>query len=114
MNHFYIAEPSAEKGFIELTETEWLSLFGTDDMRPYAKQVYQDTLSINEVPEELREQVQTIVNNKIARWGLYKNRNIPDSEETEISTDEEADGEATKQDLYNALAELGVTEDEEG
>ena len=86
MTRYYITDPTAERGFVELTETEWFALIGDDTTRPYATQVYRGEITINEVPEELRETVQSIVDTKIARWGLYSERNINDSEALDIIT----------------------------
>lgn len=86
MKHYYIADNTQPKGFIELTEAEWNAIVGTDETRPYASQVYRGIIPIDEVPEELREEVQTVVNNKIARWGTYESRDIPDSEALNIIT----------------------------
>lgn len=76
MKRYYISDKTQPNGFIEVTETEWNALVGTEETRPYTYRVYCGELSINDVPEELREQVQTIVNNKIARWGIYENQAI--------------------------------------
>lgn len=86
MKHYYIADNTQPKGFIEVSESEFYDLFGTDEIRPYANQVYRGIITIDEVPEELREEVQTVVNNKIARWGTYESRDIPDSEALNIIT----------------------------
>lgn len=86
MKHYYIADNTQPKGFIELTESEFYALLGTDELRPYANQVYRGIITIDEVPEELREEVQTVVNNKIARWGTYESRDILDSEALNIIT----------------------------
>lgn len=86
MTRYYITDPTAERGFVELTETEWFALMGDDTTRPYATQVYRGEITVNEVPEELRETVQSIVDTKIARWGLYSERNINDSEALDIIT----------------------------
>ena len=86
MKHYYIIDDNAEKGFIEVTEAEWNALIGTEELRPYASKVYRGELSIDEVPEELRAEVQAIVDTKIARWGTYESRDIPDSEALNIIT----------------------------
>lgn len=86
MKHYYIADNTQPKGFIEITEAEWNALIGTEETRPYANQVYRGTLSIDEVPEELRAGVQAIVDTKIARWGTYETREITDSEALNIIT----------------------------
>lgn len=86
MTRYYISDPTAERGFVELIETEWFALMGNDTTRPYAAQVYRGEITINEVPEELRETVQSIVDTKIARWGLYEERNLSDTEALDIIT----------------------------
>ena len=76
----YYALINNEKGFEELSETEWLSLIGNENVAPYATKVYQNILSIDEIPTELQEIVSTIVTNKIARWGKYDNQTISSEE----------------------------------
>lgn len=80
MKHYYISNPNSPKGFEEVTESEFYALIGDETTRPYATQVYRGELSIEEVPEDLREAVQTVVNNKIARCGEYKNQEVPATE----------------------------------
>lgn len=80
MKHYYIADPSAERGFIEVTEAEFNALLGTEETRPYASKVYRGIISIEEVPEDLRSQVQAVVNNKIARFGEYHSQEVPAEE----------------------------------
>ena len=83
---YYINNRKSESGFEEITETEWLAIIGDNDHRKYASQVYCGKISIEEVPEDKRETVQKIVNNKIARWGSFDNREISDSEALDIIT----------------------------
>lgn len=90
MKKYYITD--IEKGQIEITEEEYISIFGTEDIKKYVVDIYYGKITISEVPTELQEQVQTIVNNRITRFGEYQSK-------------------ATEEDLYNALAELGVTND---
>lgn len=80
MKHYYITSPNAEKGFVEVTEDEFTTLIGTEETRPYANQVYRNELSINEVPEDLREAVQAVVDAKIARWGEYNKQEVSSEE----------------------------------
>ena len=86
MAHYYIADNTQPKGFVEVTEAEFYALIGTEETRPYANRVYRGELSIDEVPEELRAEVQTVVDTKIARWGTYETREITDSEALNIIT----------------------------
>lgn len=90
MKKYYISYPN--KGLTEVTEEEYISVFGTEDIRKYCSNVYHNKITISEVPTELQEQVQIKVNNRITIFGEYEVK-------------------ATEEDLYNALAELGVTND---
>lgn len=85
MTRYYVSTDN-EKGFEEITEAEWNALIGTEETRPYASKVYRGELSIEEVPEDLREAVQAVVDTKIARWGTYESRDISDSEALNIIT----------------------------
>ena len=80
MKRYYITGPSAEKGFIEVSEEEFNALIGTEETRPYASKVYRGELSIDEVPEDRRAQVQSVVDAKIARWGEYNKQEVPAEE----------------------------------
>lgn len=80
MKHYYITDPSSDKGFIEVSETEFTAIVGTEETRPYASKVYRGELSIDEVPEDLQTQVQAVVDAKIARWGEYDKQEIHASE----------------------------------
>lgn len=91
MKKYYIA--NTNKYLVEVTEKEFIDIFGTKDIWKYVIRVYHNTMSISDVPTELQEQVQTTVNNRIARFGEYQSK-------------------ATEEDLYNALAELGVSEND--
>lgn len=84
MTRYYISDPKAEKGFVELTEAEWYAIVGTDETRPYANKVYRNEMDITEVPEELQEAVQAVVDAKIARFGLYSERELPANEALNI------------------------------
>jgi hypothetical protein len=69
MKKYYIADP--EKGQIEITEQEYVAIFGTEDIKNYVTDIYYNEISISEVPVELQEQVQITVNNRIAKFGEY-------------------------------------------
>lgn len=71
MKHYYILDSTQSKGFLEITEAEWLALMGDETTSPYASQVYHGSIMINDVPEDLREIVSNIVEAKIARFGKY-------------------------------------------
>ena len=68
---YYIADESQPKGFIEVSEAEYNSLFGDEIIRPYAQAVYSGAIAVEDVPTEHQEAVRTVVANKISRWGIY-------------------------------------------
>lgn len=78
--HYYLSDPSAERGFVEVTEAEFNAVLGTEETRPYASKVYRGELSIEEVPEDVREAVQSVVDAKTARWGEYNKQEVPAEE----------------------------------
>ena len=80
MKHYYITDPTAEKGFVEVTEEEFNAIIGTEETRPYTSKVYRGEISIDEVPEALRAEVQAVVDAKIARWGEYHKQEVPAEE----------------------------------
>ena len=80
MKHYYLSNPNSPKGFDEVTEAEFLAIVGDDTTRPYATPVYRGELSIDEVPEDVREAVQAVVDAKIARFGEYNKQDVPANE----------------------------------
>lgn len=56
----------------EVTESEFKWLHGGKTVHPYASKVYRGEMTIDEVPEELREEVQTVVDRRIERLGKYE------------------------------------------
>lgn len=86
MTRYYISDPKAEKGFVELTESEWLALIGTEETRPYANKVYRGEMTMEEVPEDIREAVAAVVAEKVKRWGLYAERELNAQEALAIIT----------------------------
>lgn len=80
MKHYYLSNPNSLKGFDEVTEAEFLAIVGDDTTRPYATPVYRGELSIDEVPEDVREAVQAVVDAKIARFGEYNKQDVPANE----------------------------------
>lgn len=80
MKHYYISDPNSEKGFVEVNEEEFLAFAGTEEIRPYIGKVYRGELLINDVPEDLREQVQASVDARIDRLGEYKTQEISANE----------------------------------
>lgn len=86
MTRYYISDSTAPKGFVELTQTEWLALFGTDETRPYASKVYRGEITLDDVPEDIRADVEAVVQAKVDRWGLYSERELTDREALDILT----------------------------
>lgn len=80
MKHYYLSNPNSPKGFDEVTEDEFLAIVGDDTTRPYAVPVYRGELSIEEVPEDVREAVQAVVDANIARFGEYNKQDVPANE----------------------------------
>lgn len=87
MTHFYIIDPNAERGRVELTESEWYALIGTKETRPFANQVYKGEMDISEVPEDIREAVAAVVAEKVRRFGLYSERELSAGEALNILTE---------------------------
>mgnify|MGYP006967185588 CR=1 len=86
MTRYYISDPTAPKGFVELTYSEWLALHGSDAAAPYASKVYRGEITLSDVPEDIREEVEAVVAAKVARWGLYSERELTDREALKILT----------------------------
>lgn len=78
MTRYYISSPEGVDK--EITEAEWLSLIGEEPVSDYAIKVYKGEMIIDDVPEENREAVSSIVANKVARWGTYENQSINSDE----------------------------------
>lgn len=99
-----------------LTEAEYLALFGNDTQRPYADQLYRGDITLADVPEDLQESVQTIVNNRIARWGLWRNLPASPHEVTALAEAVTTSGltKGQARDLFAALETLraGATDNQ--
>ena len=68
------------KPFEIMTEEEYLAIVGSESVRPYVGKVYRGEISIDDVPEELKEDVMVVVEARIARWGKYYKQEIPAQE----------------------------------
>lgn len=86
MTRHYIADPQRKKPYIELSEEEYLALMGDETTRPYAGKVYSGQMPIDEVPAELQEAVQAVVDTKTAWFGPYSERIISAEEALNIIT----------------------------
>lgn len=79
--HFYIFGGELEKGFAEVTESEFLAVVGNEEQRVYTTALYRDKIMVGDVPEDMREAVINIVAARVERFGEY----VPyDSESLEI------------------------------
>lgn len=76
MKHYYIANPNSSKGFEEVTEAEWLAIIGEEPNREYAAKVYRGQMSMDEVPEENKTTVESIVAARVARFGEYNQQPV--------------------------------------
>lgn len=83
ITRYYIAADN-EQGFEEITKEEWDMLINEPPVSVYAAEVYQGIKTIEEIPEEYREETKKVVEAKIAKWGLYKDTKISDSEFTNM------------------------------
>lgn len=86
MKRYYIASANASKAFVQLTEEEYQKIMGDEITRPYASRVYRGEMALDDVPAELRDAVQAVVDAKVAMRGLYSERQIPDRQALNIIT----------------------------
>lgn len=80
MKHYYLSNPNSPKGFDEVTEEEFHAILGDDTTKPYAGKVYRGELTIEEVPEDVREAVSAVVAARTERWGVYEDQDVSASE----------------------------------
>lgn len=80
MKHYYIINPNFNSGLIEVTESEFYSIIGDEEHRDYASKVYKGIMSIDEVPEENRATVESIVAARINKFGEYNSQPISNEE----------------------------------
>lgn len=57
-----------------------ITYFGDTTTRPYARKLYRGEITIDDVPEDLRETVQIVVNNRTERWGAYEDQPVSTAE----------------------------------
>lgn len=75
--HYYICTDGGDK---EVTQNEHLAFIGDEATRPYASKVYRGELSIEEVPQDIRESVAAVVAKRIEYLGEYDQRKVHDEE----------------------------------
>lgn len=71
MTKYYLLTGNISK---EVTKQEWLSIVGEEQDRPYINKLYKGNISVESIPEDRRESVQMVVNNRIAKYGTYYDR----------------------------------------
>ncbi len=82
--HFYITDRKKPRGFVEVSESEFLALAGDDTTRPYVGKVYRGEMPIDEVPEDVREAVAAVVAAKTERFGAWEERELTPQEALDI------------------------------
>lgn len=63
-----------------LPPEEITTYFGDKTTFPYAQKLYCGEITLDDIPEDLRETVQTTVNNRVARWGAYEDQPVSTKE----------------------------------
>lgn len=64
MRKYYFTKDGA---FVEISEAEFLEVMGDEVFRPYATKILREKITIEDVPEEYREAVATIVSKRIEK-----------------------------------------------
>ena len=67
-------------GFGEVTQEEYIQLYGTDETRPYIGKLYRGEITEEEIPEELKEEVINVVEKRNTQWGTYESRQVSGDE----------------------------------
>ena len=83
MKYGYLLNNS-NKIIIEITKDEYDAISDTEKTAPYTSKVYSGELPITETPEDLRSQIQAIVNARIALLGEYNKQEISSVEFTHM------------------------------
>lgn len=69
-----------EDTVVELTSQDWFLLMGTNETRMYVEAVYKNTMTLEEVPEELRQSVVESVEKRKEWFGIYEDQTISNTE----------------------------------
>lgn len=83
MKHFYARDHYSGK-LVEMPEDEFLSVFGDKRIRAYAGRVIRGSITIDAVPEDLREAVAQSVAARRERFGTPADRPLSDAEALKI------------------------------
>ena len=79
MNYYYI--PSAtDQGYVEVAEAEFNAMVAKRQQRIYSHKVYCGEIKLENVPEEHRETVRSIVDERVAKYGKYEDKRISSPE----------------------------------
>lgn len=72
MSKFYLINKNGSME--EITDAEYSILLENKELRQYVSKLYREVITINEVPEALRDFVQMIVNKRIDKYGSYNSQ----------------------------------------
>lgn len=81
MKRFYFVHNGQVR---EVTEEEYVSVEGDESTRDYVADVYYGKTSIDDVPEDFREQVVQTVAKRTEMFGDYISKELSDSEALDI------------------------------
>jgi hypothetical protein len=70
---YYITD---KNNITEIDELEYLNLFGDETIKNYVADLYHENISLSDIPSQFQEQVQAVVNNRIARFGEYNKQEL--------------------------------------
>lgn len=77
---YYNILVNPSKGCEELTKEEFIEYLGEYPYRIYAGKVYRKEITIDEVPEEYRTNVASLVAKREERWGYYEDHQVTPKE----------------------------------
>lgn len=78
MKKYYLPVKNGVKE--EVSYEEWISFIGEEQDRPHIKKLYTNAITIEDVPEDRREYIKAVVDNRVLRCGEYKSQIIPANE----------------------------------
>lgn len=76
----YYSYINKEYGFGEITKDVYLQLYGTEDTKMYISKLYRGEISIEDVPNEFKEEVAAAVEKRNIDWGTYESREVSGNE----------------------------------
>ena len=71
---------------VVMNEKEYFAHFGEDDIRQYVSDIYHARISIEDVPEDVRERVSAAATKRTERFGTHEEQHISDKEALDILT----------------------------